>query len=168
MRRWVLSIVFAALTLSIGLLVGYWRGDNQPKSDRSGLDANVAPSVEQKRSYERGPAGEGAQGGRGASFMTLNSSDGMRFTKWTTDYDTAARATTEFQTRLKEAIEIISRESFYDEYGRNIGEKAVAKFEASNHYIGPASLLWTDREIFCHVDSSSVQNILEYRRDFGR
>jgi len=91
----------------------------------------------------------------------------MNFTKWTIDYANAERARTEFERKLKEASEVVSREPTYDEYGRKIGEKAVAKFDAGQK-IGPASLLWTDREILCHVDSSSVQNILEYRKDFHR
>ena len=172
MNRPSLIVMFAIAVIAVCALTSC--ASNQP-----GPIANVpTPSVERNnnagqtsksgRKYSRGIAGEGAEGARGASFITLNSSDGMEFTKWSTNYETPERASAELQRKLGKALEIVSREPTLDANGREIGQKVVARFAPSNRDAGPASLLWTEGSELFQVDSSSTENILEYRKDFNR
>jgi hypothetical protein len=130
------------------------------------LEVTAPPQtpVKRERTYERGPAGLAATG----SFITLYSSDGMNFTKWSVYCDTPRRAKREFEKRLKKAVEIVSREPVLDEHGQQIGEKVVAVFSPDGHDNSPAALLWTEKEELFHVEGSSLRDILEYRKDFGR
>jgi hypothetical protein len=112
-------------------------------------------------------AGEAARGARGASFITLDSSDGMSFTKWSTYYRTPERSGLELQRKLHSALEIVSREPTLDGNGHAVGETVVARFASTNRDVGPASLLWTAGLELFQVDSSSIKNILEYRKDFN-
>ena len=90
----------------------------------------------------------------------------MEFTKWTTDYQNPERANAALQRKLAKALDIVSRERTKDNNGREVGETVVARFAQRNRDAGPASLLWTTDSELCQVDSASVQNILEYRKDF--
>jgi len=128
---------------------------------------NARQASKSGRTYTRGIAGEGAEGARGASFITLVSSDGMNFTKWSTDYGTPERASSQLQLKLAKALEIVARESTKDVNGREVGETIVARFSANNRDAGPASLLWTAGSELFQADSSSVENILAYRKDFN-
>jgi hypothetical protein len=88
----------------------------------------------------------------------------MEFTKWTTDYETPERARAQLERKLAKALEIVSREPTKDTNGREVGETVVARFANNNRGAGPASLLWTTGLELCQVDSSSIQNILEYHK----
>lgn len=167
MRRLTFRIVVTVLTFTIGVTsTSLWFLFSRPSTMKPQAEVS-APSqapAKQERTYSRGPAGMSTKG----SFITLNSSDGMSFKKWTVDYESPERANREFRKRLKKAIEIMSREPVFSDNIRSTGEKVVARFPDSYEDAGPASLLWTDGAEFVQVDSSSVQNILEYRKDFGR
>ena len=130
------------------------------------LEVNAPPPapVKRERIYERGLAGQATTG----SFITLHSSDGMSFTKWSVYCETPRRAKREFQKRLKKAVELVSREPVLDEQGQQIGEKVVALFSPDDPDNSPASLLWTEKEELFQVEGSSLHDILEYRKDFRR
>ena len=132
----------------------------------TGQNSNSPPS-KSDRTYTREVAGQAPVGAPGGSFFTLISSDGMKFTKWSTDYETPERANAHLQRKLSKALEIVSREPTEDASGRRVGETVVARFAATNHDAGPASLLWTAGSELFQVDSSSIQNILQYRKDFN-
>ena len=167
MRRLAFRLSVALLTFTLGVTVASLWFVSRHRSPVAGNVAVNSPSqapAKQERKYERGPAGEATTG----SFITLYSSDGMSFTKWSVYCDSPQRAKREFQERLKKAVGIISRESVFDEHGQQIGEKVVAVFSPSDPDNSPASLLWTEKEELFQVEGSSLQNILEYRKDFRR
>lgn len=114
------------------------------------------------RIYSRGLAGQTNAG----SFITLNSSDGMSFTKWTLDFDSAAGAEQEMEQRLKGVVKIISREPLVNDSGERVGETVVALVPPNGADYAAARLMWTDKEQFCQVDGATLNNILEYRKDF--
>jgi len=115
------------------------------------------------RTYSRGLAGSSTAG----SFITLNSSDGMSFTKWTLDFDSSAQAQGEMEKRLKDAVKIISREPLFDGSGERVGETLVALVPPNGADYAAARLMWTHKEEFCQVDGATLNNILEYRKDFN-
>jgi hypothetical protein len=115
------------------------------------------------RTYSRGLAGSSTVG----SFITLNSSDGMSFTKWTLNFDSSARAQREMAKRLKDAVKIISREPLSDGSGERVGETVVALVPPNGADYAAARLMWTNKEEFCQVDGATLNNILEYRKDFN-
>ena len=160
-----LSVVPLTLALTV-TAASLWFIYRHRASVASNVEVN-APSqapVKQERKYERGPAGLATTG----SFITLDSSDGMSFTKWSVYCSSPQGAKREFQKRLKKAVEILSREVVFDEHGQQIGEKVVAVFSPNDPDNSPASLLWTENEELFQVESSSLQNILKYRKDSRR
>ncbi len=170
MHRLTFRLTAALLTFIIGITAAsLWFVFRRPSSPAAKPEVNSSVQLPAKseRTYKRGMSGEGATGAPGASFITLESSDGMRFTKWSTDYESPKRANSELQRKLKKALGIVNREPAFDENGQRIGEKVLATFSPNNRDAGPASLLWTEGSELFQVDSSSVQNILEYRKDFN-
>jgi|SRR6267142_2011650 len=115
-----------------------------------------------ERRYTRGLAGEATTG----SFITLESSDGMTFTKWTVDCPSAEAAQVEMKTRLKEATKIVGEENVFDKNGEQIGKKVVALVPPNGADYAAAMLIWTEREVLYQVDGATLGNILEYRKDF--
>jgi hypothetical protein len=98
----------------------------------------------------------------------LNLSDGINFTKWTVYCQSPDEAARKLQKSIRGAVKILSREPTYDEKGHQVGEKVVALFSKSEAQDAPASLLWRENEAFFRVEGLSVQDILEYRKDFSR
>jgi hypothetical protein len=167
MRRLTLRLIVALLAFIVGVAaVSLWfvlRRSN-PEGNKLKVTAPAQTPNKQARTYTRGPAGLATTG----SFITLNSSDGMSFTKWSVYCRTARLAQRELQKRLRKATEIVSREAVLDEGGQRIGEKIVASFSPNGPDISPATLIWTENEELFQVEGSSLQNILEYRKDFNR
>ncbi len=172
MRRLTFRFLVGFLTFLVGIsaaslwLVARYQS---PVIIEPAKNVSVPVPAKRERTYERGIAGSATvDNPRGGSFTSFHSSDGMSFTKWSTDYGSLNHADKQLQKRLKRALEIVSREPVFDESGRKVGEKVVASFPPHYDGAGPASLLWTYGSEFFHVDSASVQNILEYRKDFNR
>lgn len=172
MRRLTFRFLAGLFTFLIGIsaaslwLVAHY---TSPITVEPAKNVPVQLSANQERTYERGIAGSAtANNPRGGSFTSFHSSDGMSFTKWSTDCGSLSRADKELQKRLKRALETVSREPVFDESGRRVGEKVVASFPPNYDGSGPASLLWTYGSEFFHVDSASVENISEYRKDFNQ
>jgi hypothetical protein len=116
-----------------------------------------------KRVYERGAAGLDTTG----SFITLYSSDGMSFTKWTVECRTPEGARKEMQKRLSKTVRVVSREPLFDQNGEQIGETVVALVPPNGADYAAATLIWTDKDELCQVDGATLGNILEYRKDFN-
>jgi hypothetical protein len=167
MRRLSLRLIVALLTFIIGVTVAsLWFVLWRPSREANTVEV-IAPTqtpAKQERTYTRGPAGLATTG----SFITLISSDGMRFTKWSVYCRTTQLAKRELQKRLRKASEITIREAVVDENGQQIGEKIVALFPPNDPDNSPATLIWTENEELFQVEGSSLQNILEYRKDFHR
>jgi hypothetical protein len=138
-----------------------------PTPTSNALKGNSQQSFPSGRTYTREIAGEAPEGAPGGSFFTLVSSDGMKFTKWSTDYETPERAASQLRQKLSKALEIVSRQPTGNTSGRKVGETVVARFAANHRDAGPASLLWTSGSELFQVDSSSIENILAYRKDFN-
>src|ERR1051325_4932913 len=69
----------------------------------------ASESIEQQRRYRREVAGQAFTENWGiVSFITLESSDGMRFTKYSIDWTSAKRANKELRKVLKKASKIVS------------------------------------------------------------
>ena len=163
MRKLIIRVLVALLTFEVGITAAslwYYTSSNS----RFSKPVSRLFATTQERTYQRGPAGEATTG----SFITLNSSDGMHFTKWSVYCRSAEGARRELEERTKAAVQIISRESVVDKSGQQIGEKIVAVFSPNDSRHCAASLLWTENEEMFQVAGSSLQNILEYRKDFKR
>jgi hypothetical protein len=91
----------------------------------------------------------------------------MNFTKWSLYCHSPERAERELAKRLKDGV-IVIREDVFGEDGHRIGEKIVAQFSPGGGNGRGAALIWTENEELFEVDTSSVQDILEYRKDFNR
>ena len=157
MRSLTLRILVALSTFVVGIAAGSaWRA----------LDSKHLPIFEafekQERKYTRGPAGEATTG----SFITLYSSDGMSFTKWTVECGSPEGAKREMQKRLNKAVKIVSREPLFDQNGEQIGETVVALVPPNGADYAAATLLWTEKDELCQVEGATLGNILEYRKDF--
>ncbi len=166
MRRVAFFILVACSFFTVGVIAFLsWHFISGPSSATI-PPASIISSVvgANNRRYERGPAGLATRG----SFMTLNSSDGMSFTKWSVYCRSPRHAAIELRKRTRKAVEIFSREPVVDEKGQQIGEKLLALFSRNDSTNALASLLWTENEEFFQVEGSSIQNILEYRKDFHR
>jgi hypothetical protein len=125
--------------------------------------------IEKKRTYEAGMHASGYSGNNRACWNVVSSSDGMNFSLKRVSYHSSKRAYRELQKNLKQAIEVITREPTFDEQGRQIGEQVLATFEPyEGSSVVSARLLWTDDSDFGYVESSSLENILEYEKDHGR
>ena len=166
MKRLVLYLAVALVSFATGVTASYsW----QYLTERSVSCDRPIPNVEttnilavtetNQRKYHRGVAGRAIRG----SFITLNSTDGLGFTKWTVYFDSPQLANEALQKRLRKAVRIISREVTFGQDGTEIGEKVVAVFRGNT-----ASLLWTEQDEMCEVEGSSLHDILEYRKDFRR
>lgn len=166
MRRLAFFILVASSSFGVGvILTRSIRFLNKPSSAVIAPVGQIPSSFQNnRRQYHRGPAGLATRG----SFITLNSSDGMNFTKWTVYCQSSNAAAKRLQKGIRGAVNIFSREPVYDDKGQQIGEKIVALFSANDARNAPASLLWTENEEFFQVEGSSLHDILEYRKDFNR
>ena len=168
MRRFKFFLLVACSSFAVGVMVSWSWHMLRGGTSNSGADSaanEVRPSVGQNsgRTYTRGPAGLAVQG----SFITLYSSDGMAFTKWTVDCRSAEDATHKLQQAIRSASRIVSREVTYGKNADITGEKIVALFRV-NGKNASASLLWTENDEFFQVEGASLHDILEYRKDFHR
>ena len=167
MRRLTIRLIVTSLTFIIGVTAAslwFVLRRSHPEANKLAVHAPAQPPNKQERAYSRGPAGLATTG----SFITLNSSDGMSFTKWSVNCRTPQLAKRELQKRLRKATEIISQEPVFGEGSQQIGEKVVALFPSNNPDNSPATLIWTENEELFQVEGSSLHNILEYRKDFHR
>jgi len=161
LRNFLLRALTALITFTFGTTGALLRNSLASRfAQQSLIISNQARS---SRTYGRGLAGQATAG----SFITLNSSDGMNFTKWSVNCDSSEAAALELATRLKSAT-IITREDMFTNEGRRVGEKVVAQFPISDGFGRSAILIWTDDHELFEVDASSIHDILEYRRDFHR
>ena len=92
----------------------------------------------------------------------------MSFTKWSVYCGSPEGAERELKKRIKKAIKIVSQELVFDKAGHQVGEKIVVLFSPGDPDNSASSLLWTENDELFQVESSSLQNILEYRKDFKR
>ena len=167
MPRLTFRFIVALLTFIIGVTAAsVWLVLRHPSPEMNKFVVNTPAPIpnKQERTYTRGPAGLATTG----SFITLNSSDGMSFTKWSVYCRTPQLAKKELKKRLRKATEIVTREDVFDESGQQIGEKIVALFSPNDPDNSQATLIWTENEELFQVEGSSLQNILEYRKDYRR
>jgi hypothetical protein len=159
MRSFAFRLVALLVSLTLGFVAHSLRVIVSPRPDFVGN----WPIEASKRVYKRGPAGEATTG----SFITLYSSDGMSFTKWTVECRTPEGARKEMQKRLSKAVRIVSREPLFDQNGEQIGETVVALVPPNGADYAAATLIWTEKDELCQVEGSTLGNILEYRKDFN-
>gem|GEM_PF-6661915 len=121
--------------------------------------------AEKERTYQLTEQALGEVDGYRACFIT-ESSDGMVFSSATIPYHSSNRGRTGLETKLREAVEIIEREDTFDETGRKIGKKVLATFAPyDGSSMVSAAILWTSGSDFGYVRSTTLRNILEYRKD---
>lgn len=173
MRRLSLRLTIALLTFITGVTTAsLWLmlPRSSPVEVRVEVSTPTPVPTQQGRSY--GPAGGAGKcatkDGFPCSFSGFESSDGMSFSQMRVLYSSSKRANRELQRRLKGANEIIKREPFFDEQGKQTGEKVVATFPSSARYNGAAEILWTDGSRFAYISGTSLHNILEYEKDSMR
>jgi hypothetical protein len=157
------SFAFRLLALLVSLTLGFAAHSLRVIISSRGEFAGNWPIHAPKRVYERGPAGVATTG----SFITLDSSDGMSFIKWTVECRTPEGARKEMEKRLSKAVRIVSREPLLDQNGEQIGETVVALVPPNGVQYAAATLIWTEKDELCQVDGATLGNILEYRKDFN-
>lgn len=157
------SFAFRLLALLVSSALGFATHSLRVILNSRGDSVGNWPIKAPKRVYERGPAGETTTG----SFITLYSSDGMSFTKWTVECRTPEGARKEMQKRLSKAVRVVSREPLFDQNGEQIGDTVVALVPPNGADYAAATLIWTDKDELCQVDGATLGNILEYRKDFN-
>jgi len=171
MRCLSIRLLVALLTFTLGVVVAsLWLIPRRhPKvMSKMEIPAALAP-VEKKRTYEPRMHASGYAGNYRACWSVVNSSDGMNFSLTRVSYSSPKRAYRELQKNLKQAIEVIKRETTLDKRGRQIEEQVVATFAPyKGSSVVSAKLLWVEGSDFGYVDSSSLENILEYEKDHGR
>ncbi len=171
MRRHSLRALLALLTFAAGIAANsLWVTRRQDVHATSVMmRPPPAAPAEKKRTYTGGSHASISIGGYGGCLNNISSSDGMQFSKLDIYYDSSKRALKAFRENLNQSTDVIKREPLIDEQGRKVGEKAVATFapyEGSS--VVAAKLLWAEGSSFGYVESSSLQNILEYEKDRGR
>jgi hypothetical protein len=172
MRRFTLRFAIAFLTFTVGVAAAsLWPISRRPKLQPTPVVENQPTSLvaEKKRTYEWGMQASGRSGKYRACFGSFSSSDGMKFSSTNIYFGSPKRANREFQKRLKNAIEVIKREPILDASGHKVGELAVATFaphEGSS--VASAALIRAEGADFVSIESSSLQNILEYEKDHQR
>jgi hypothetical protein len=95
--------------------------------------------------------------------------DGMHFTIYQAPFNSIEEASNEFERRLEGAQKIVSRETIFDRNGTQIGEVIVALLQPNDlNETGEnkATLIRRKANEVLEVRSSSLPNILEYKRDF--
>jgi hypothetical protein len=171
MRRFTLRLTVAVLTLVAGIAAGSLRSMLHPSSTvtvkRAEEHAPAEAPARPEREYTMVAAGRGEpRGGVSTAVSTLYTSDGMIFSRWSEYHDSPRTANREMRKTLKGAVKLIKRELLLDEAGLEVGEKVVAVFPPRYGY-GAATFLWVKGTTFCRVESSSVENIFEYEKDFN-
>lgn len=172
MRRFTFRFAVAFLTFAVGVAaVSLWLISRRPnptlKSAAENQPALLRP--EKKRTYEWGIRASGTSGKYRACFGSFSSSDGMKFSSTNIYFDSAKRADRELRARLKEAAEIVKREPVFDNSGHKVGEQVVATFApVKDSPVASAALIRVEGSDFVSIESSSLQNILEYEKDHQR
>jgi len=173
MRRLTLRLAVALVTFIIGITAAFlWVvscRQPEPKTISVGESKSAPSADEKKRTYEHEMQASGYSGSYRACFGALSSSDGMKFSSTNIYFDSSKRANQELQMRLKKVIEIVKREPILDKSGNKIGERVVATFVPyKDSTIASAALIRVEGSDFVSIESSSLQNILEYEKDHQR
>ncbi len=169
MRRFMFRLAIAFLTFTVGVAAAsFWFLSRRPNSKpKSVVESQSTPSIaEKKRTYQWGLQASGYSGKYRACFGAFSSSDGMKFSSTNISFGSSKRAYRELQMRLKKAIEIVKREPILDTSGHKIGERVVATFTPyKDSSVASAALIRAEGSDFVSIESSSLQNILEYEKD---
>jgi hypothetical protein len=167
--RPVLRIAAEFVMVAIAIVATYLYSTLNRESERAiSIEGDhLAQAVaEKERTYQLREQALGEVDGYRACFSTFESSDGMVFSSATIPYHSSKRARTELETKLREAVEIIEREDTFDETGRKIGKKVLATFAPyDGSSMVSAAILCTSGSDFGYVRSTTLRNILEYRKD---
>jgi len=166
--RPVLRIAAEFVMVAIAIVATYLYSTLNRESERAiSIEGDhLAQAVaEKERTYQLTEQALGEVDGYRACFIT-ESSDGMVFSSATIPYHSSNRGRTGLETKLREAVEIIEREDTFDETGRKIGKKVLATFAPyDGSSMVSAAILWTSGSDFGYVRSTTLRNILEYRKD---
>jgi hypothetical protein len=121
-----------------------------------------------KREYRITESGKSETGdGQPASFTNYETSDGMHFLRWVEQYNSPRQVAGKLQERIKEA-EILSREPVLNGQRRRVGEKLLVNFTPDVPKRMNAAMIWANGSGITIVQSSSIDNLLEYDKDSKR
>jgi hypothetical protein len=170
LQRLTTRIIVAAFTCAVGCAVTFfWRIPNPANSTARSVkhtDLLATPRLPQERTYSVEAAGKAAtKNGIPASFSSISSSDGMRFSQWSEYHHSPRAASRTLEEALKRTTAIVEKKVLCDQEARQVGEQVVATFSSQHPHFGAASLLWTNGSNFRYVASPSLQNIMEYEKD---
>ena len=171
MTKRFLSVFLAVITFGIGVGISSLKRAMISRNSQSLLTVRTqhfATPIKSavKRSYESELHASGRAGRYRACFGVFSSSDGMKFSSTNIYFDSPKQAQRELRNRLKSSLEIVSRESSVDETGRVVGEAVVATFPPYERVPGAsAQLIVIKGSDFVSISSSSLRNIIEYKKD---
>jgi hypothetical protein len=168
MRRIASHVIVASLTFCVGVSLNRISFRARPSLPLAVArpEGVFAEQPKLERKYQPRVSADGmTNDGYRFGVNGLVSSDGTNYSQMTIYYKSGHRANLELLRALKEAVEVIRREPMRAANGEPLGEKVVARFSAKSEY-GPASMLWTDGSTFQYVSTSSLENLLQYERDF--
>ena len=165
--RFSFMVFFAAIIIGAAIYYLYSTAGRQTEDPIStSLDHLSQNTTEDKRTYEFEVQALHEYGNHKACSRYYVSSDGMAFSSTTVFCGSPKVASRQLTKKLNKAVQVLSREQFFDEEGRRIGLKVVATFAPwSGSPTDSAEILWTRSSDFGFVQSSSLHNILEYRKD---
>jgi len=172
MRRFMFRFVIAFITFTVGVAAAsLWLISRRPNLQPKSVAENQSTPLvaEKKRTYEWGIQASGYSGKYRACFGSFSSSDGMKFSSTNIYFNSSKRSYRELQMSLKKAIEIIKREPILNASGHKIGERVVASFAPyKDSPVASAAFIRAEGSDFVSIESSSLQNILEYEQDHQR
>ena len=167
MARQSLRLTATLLMLGVGAIAtALWMFPRPAVPEPDNVEAGSVV-VQQERTYADRLLGScETEDGFRCSLRLFESSDGRSFSQEIVSYDSPKRANTELRKRLREASEIVTRQPLFDEQGQRQGEKAVATFIGGDPPRAQAEILWTYGPKFTSVSAASLDNILEYDKEF--
>jgi len=102
------------------------------------------------------------------SAQIYESTTGVRVSVTRENRDSSTQASKELQKRIKQAVEIVERDTKMDEKGQRVGDRVVATFAKSNSSENDVAVLWTNGAQFYYIQSSSLPIALEFEKKFYR
>lgn len=117
-----------------------------------------------------GPDPKHPSGFIGGFSHDYEASDGVPLFQSGLSYSSPAGANRELRKKLMGALRIIERGPNLDENGKKVGERVVAIFPffntdgSSSSNKTTASILWTNKNNFGYIESSTIEHVLEFEK----
>jgi hypothetical protein len=96
------------------------------------------------------------------------SSDGVYLSESVTPYPSPGAANTALRKCLERALTIVERAPKFNKQEQIVGERIVAFFPAKEEDKQEASVIWTEGDALCSINSSSMSHLLAFEQSSFR